>query len=219
MDIYKATNNITGKSYIGYAVDGLENRKPEHKSLAKKGNGYYFHRTIRKYGWDNFLWILLEQGVTDFELLKELERYWIKEFDTFYNGYNLTEGGRGRFGCKHTEETRKKLSKAKKGHIVTEETRKKMSETHKGKKPSEETKRKISEGLKGKFCSEEHKRKLSEARKYVVYSEEHKRKISEANKGRKHSEEAKRKMSEKAIVRNQKKKTSPPKNRNPLIPF
>jgi group I intron endonuclease len=159
MDIYKATNNITEESYIGYATVDLKVRKRNHKSSTNRGDGCYFHNAIRKYGWNNFRWILLEQGVMDFEILKELEIYWIKEFGTKYpNGYNLTDGGGGIYGHKHSEETRRKLSEVKKGKKrgpVSEEAKKKMSEALKGKIP----------WSKGKTLSEETRRKMSEAKK------------------------------------------------------
>ena len=66
---------------------------------------------------------------------------------------------------KHSEETRKKMSKARKGKKRSEETKMKMSESMKGKKLSKETKRKISKSIKGKKRSEETKRKISEAKK------------------------------------------------------
>ena len=202
MDIYKATNNITGESYIGYATGGLEDRKPDHKTLAKNGNGFYFHNAIRKYGEENFLWIVLEHGVTDFGILNELEVYWIEEFDTYYNGYNLTKGGGGLFGYHHKKETKKRMSEAHKGKILSEEHKRKLSEANKGKKPLEETKQKLSEANKGHIVTEETKKKISETKKGKILSEEHKRKLSEAKKGnknslgRKLSEETKRKISE-----------------------
>ena len=149
MDIYKATNNITEESYIGYAVDGLEDRKCDHKRAANRGDSVYFHRAISKYGLDNFRWIILEQGVFDFEILKKLAIYWIKEFGTKRpNGYNLTDGGDGTLGYKQSKEHRKKLSEAHKGKKLSEETRKKMSEAKKN--MSDETKRKIGEASKGR---------------------------------------------------------------------
>lgn len=62
---------------------------------------------------------------------------------------------------KHSEETRKKMSKAHKGKHFSEETRNRLSDAHKGKHLSEETKMKISEARNGMKFSEETKRKIS----------------------------------------------------------
>ena len=96
----------------------------------------------------------------------------------------------------HTEESRRKISEAMKGHIVTDETRQKMSEALKGKQPTEETRRKISEAMKGHIVTDETRRKMSEALKGVPLSEETRRKMSEAKKGRTLSDEHRRKISE-----------------------
>ena len=66
-------------------------------------------------------------------------------------------------GKPKTEETRRKMSKAKKN--ISAETRRKLSEANKGKPKSEETKHKISEANKGHLVSEETRRKLGEANK------------------------------------------------------
>ena len=88
-----------------------------------------------------------------------------------------------------------------KGKHFSEETRKKMSEAKKGKHPSEEARKKLSEAKKGKpspnkgkHLSEETRKKLSEAKKNM--SAETKKKMSESGKGKKMSEESKKKMSE-----------------------
>ena len=64
-----------------------------------------------------------------------------------------------------SEEHKRNMSEAKKGHTISEDTRRKLSEANKGKCHSEETKRKMSKARKGKHFSEEHKRKISEAHK------------------------------------------------------
>ena len=66
---------------------------------------------------------------------------------------NISKAKKGR---KLSEETRRNMSKAQKGRIISEETRRKMSEWQKGRKFSDETKRKISETRKGKFAGEKH---------------------------------------------------------------
>ena len=105
----------------------------------------------------------------------------------------------------HTEESRRKISEAMKGHIVTDETRRKISEAKKGENRSEESRRKISEARKGLTLSEETRRKISEAMKGKKHTEATRRKMSETRKGRPSprkgvtlSEEHRRKLSEAA---------------------
>ena len=109
----------------------------------------------------------------------------------------------------HSEEAKRKISEALKGHNVSEESRRKMSESTKGFKHSKETKKKMSESRKGnqnpffdKTHSEETKQKIRKAlkgntnNKGTKYSEETRRKIGEGNKGKKRSEEVRKKISE-----------------------
>ena len=68
-------------------------------------------------------------------------------------------------GKHHSEETRKKLSEARKGKHLSTEHRKKLSEAHKGKHLSAEYRKKLSEALKGKHHSAEARKKIAEAHK------------------------------------------------------
>lgn len=148
--IYKATNQLTGKSYIGQTNQSIQTRKTEHKYNAKN-NIYcsYFHRSIRKYGWDNFQWEVLCECASR-EEMNEKEMYYIKELDTFgSNGYNLTFGGDGQngsqwwLGKKHTEESKKKMRESGKNKKLSEEHKRKISLNHRHHQ-TEETKQKIS---------------------------------------------------------------------------
>ena len=94
-------------------------------------------------------------------------------------------------GVTLSDETRRKMSEAKKGRIFSEEHRRKLSESQKGHTVNEETRKKMSEAKKGKKLSEETRKKISEAKKGenhpmygMHFSEEHRRKISEAMKRR-----------------------------------
>jgi len=132
--------------------------------------------------------IFLKQNLTEEEAFNH-EKYMIAVFGRKDLGtgilHNRTDGGEGSSGCIPSEETKRKLSEANKGHTVSEKTRKKISEASKGKTHSEEHKRKLSEVNKGHTVSEETKRKLSEAHKGNTLSDETKRKLSEAHKGKK----------------------------------
>lgn len=87
-------------------------------------------------------------------------------------------------GVKHTNETRKKISRSHTGKILSEQTKEKLRIINIGKKQSEETKKKRSDKLKGKSTHMKGKK----------HSEETKRKISESNIGKKHTEESIQKM-------------------------
>ena len=88
--IYKHTNKINGKSYIGQT-------KQKEKARWQYGNGYshnkYFYNAIKKYGWDLFEHEIIEKDIFTQESANEREIYWIGYFDSFNNGYNLTKGG------------------------------------------------------------------------------------------------------------------------------
>lgn len=184
--IYLRTNKINGKKYVGQVTTkNFKKRQNRWNSLSEKYAGKVIDAARAKYGIEAFDFEILKE--CEDEELNQWEMYYIKELNTKVpNGYNMTDGGDGKTGCSchHTEETKKKISKANKGHIVTEEARKKISETHKGKHLSEEHKKKLSELFKNKIFSEETKRKISEAKKNVTFSEDHKKKLSESKKGK-----------------------------------
>lgn len=137
----------TGKKYIGQTINEKQ-RKRQHTNLCKKGIDNKFYRAVRKYGWNNFIY-----GIIDYYnggILNEQEVYYIETYDTYKNGYNSTLGGEGMRGFTHSENTRKKLSKAHKGRVPTEEQRRKIGEASKGRIHSEETRKKISEKVSGR---------------------------------------------------------------------
>lgn len=149
--VYRIINKLNGKSYIGQTIyDSPRKRWDTHKSNYKKEKHQeYLYRAMRKHGFENFEFIIICKCTK--EELSELERTYIKEFNTFGRfGYNMTSGGEGTRDCKASDETRKKISLAGKGRVPTEETRKKLSLANMGHKLSEETKDKIRKTLIGK---------------------------------------------------------------------
>ena len=89
IEIYKITNLINGKCYIGQTRRGLYIRFEEHCINDSKVG-----RAIKKYGKDNF-YIELLATTNDPNKADYLETKFIKEFDSFKNGYNATKTGRG----------------------------------------------------------------------------------------------------------------------------
>lgn len=92
--IYKIENKINGHCYIGQSTDILR-RWRNHKTVANNENHedkeYPLYRAIRKYGIDNFDFSILEECKV--EELNDKEVYWIKQYNSFFNGYNQTIGG------------------------------------------------------------------------------------------------------------------------------
>ena len=148
--LYKATNKINGKSYVGVSYNPLK-RMGSHLSDSINRPQFHFHKAIRKYGWDAFIWEILDYTTDEDEAYNTLEVWWIAHYDSFNNGYNMTVGGdksSGMKGRKHTEASIRKMSESLKGRTFSEEHKSKMSESLKGKPKSEEHKRKLAASYK-----------------------------------------------------------------------
>jgi group I intron endonuclease len=149
--IYKITNVVTGKSYIGQTT-----QKDPMKRVKKHlhgGSGSILSKAVKKYGRDCFQYEFIAEGVDKFDL-DNLERFYIKSLNTVSpNGYNLAPGGQ-LYGT-ISEETRKKISIANTGKTHSVETRKKLSESHKGQRssPATEFKKGMVSPNKGKKLS------------------------------------------------------------------
>lgn len=88
--IYKITNKINEKCYIGQSID-CDRRIKEHCSPSRYKNGLTIDIAIHKYGVDAFDYQILEECSID--QLNDREQYWIKFFNSNKQGYNLSEGG------------------------------------------------------------------------------------------------------------------------------
>lgn len=161
--IYRITNLINGKTYIG---------QHKYKDLndTYMGSGKYIKLAFKKYGIENFKKEILIFNISKKEQANILEKTFItaeREKVGIENCYNIADGGnytKGHKGHHHSEETRKMMSEKRKGRPgtmkgkhLTEEQKKKCSETHKG-KPGY---------WKGKHLSEEHRETLRKAKAEV----------------------------------------------------
>lgn len=94
--IYKITNLINGKIYIGQTIQTIKERWYRHisnaKSLSSQERNMVIKRAIRKYGKENFTIELIEE--CEDKNLDEREIYYIKYYDSYINGYNSTLGGK-----------------------------------------------------------------------------------------------------------------------------
>ena len=131
-DVYKITNKVNNKVYIGITSKGISARWKEHIYSAEHGCPFKLHNAIRKYGKENFS-IELIDFCNSWEELTEKEQYYISEYKSLQDeyGYNMTEGRDGTFGRCHTEETKEKIRQKAIGREVTEATRLKLSEAGK----------------------------------------------------------------------------------------
>ena len=160
-----------GKRYVGKTECSMDKRMREHKHHSKKSNTRLYN-AIRKHGWGNLDWIVLEE-CQDADQLSEREKLWIKKFNCLNRdkGYNLREGGEG---GRHSEKTKSKISESNfgenngmfnktpwnKGKKLSKEHRENLSKAHKGQTP-------WNKGKKGEYkvspCSEERKKKIGKA--------------------------------------------------------
>lgn len=138
--IYKITNKTNGKIYIG-KTNNLYQRFHSHKhSVLKVSKGIYdektqyIHRAMNKHGIDNFLIEMIYQTDNHKECLdKEIE--FIALFDSINRdkGYNLTKGGEGALGRKHTQEAIEIMRKKATGRLHSNEVKERMSKDRRGK--------------------------------------------------------------------------------------
>jgi group I intron endonuclease len=171
--IYRTTCKVNKKIYVGqhYVLSG--------KFHYYLGSGTLFRRAINKYGRENFYRETLEYCTSAAK--GDRETYWVIKLNSMNTniGYNLTTGGEGTIGYKHTPETLKKMSDAKKGKpssnkgiIRSKETLQKLSNSHKSQIPwnkgiplTEEHIRKNRESHLGKHQSE---KTIIKRRKFIT---------------------------------------------------
>ena len=136
MEIYKTTNLLNGKIYIG---------KTKKNKLSYLGSGIVLSMAIKKYGKEHFKKEIIDTAKT-YKELNNKEKYWIAFYKSCDRnvGYNRSKGGDGFSG-------------------ITQETINKISAKNTGKKRSVETKKKMSDASKGKAKSIKHKESLSKA--------------------------------------------------------
>ena len=152
--IYKATNTITSKCYIGFDSN-WPNRQKDHKRESQKLNNIMFYNAIRKYGWDNFVWEIIYQSYDENHTLNVMEPHFIKENNSLNDGYNMTLGGNrgpvlkgilnGMFGKTHSKEVCENASK-----MATKRFKGKSYEQLYGLEKSNQLKKLRSEKSKGK---------------------------------------------------------------------
>jgi Ni/Co efflux regulator RcnB len=168
----RGEDSIHGPKYSPYYVG--KGRGP--RAFAKDG------RTVPAPKDRNYI-VFVQEGLTEEEAFS-LEIYCIRMYGRIDIGTgilrNRTDGGEGTSGLVLSKETRKRMSKQRKGkypkghhpltgRIISMETRRKMSESRKGKSHAPEVRRKMSEKQKGRVQSQKTRRKISVARAWYLY--------------------------------------------------
>jgi group I intron endonuclease len=154
MFIYKITNKVNGKIYVGQTIRSPKRRFEEH-FYKSHGENYPLYNAMKKYGKDSFSMEIIAQCST-IEDLNKLEEYHINLNNCLApNGYNLHTGGNNH---RCSEETKKKISVNQLGRKVSDETKAKISAAQAngknpflGKKHTDEAKRKMSQVKMGKI--------------------------------------------------------------------
>lgn len=94
--IYKITNQVNGKVYIGKTLQDIHKRWNEHCKDSKRTDftNRPLYKAFNKYGIENFTIEELEQCSE--RIASERECFWIEQYGSFKNGYNATIGGDGK---------------------------------------------------------------------------------------------------------------------------
>jgi group I intron endonuclease len=108
--IYGFQNIYNGKWYVGKAKN-LYNRYKDHYNDWKNHQEKQFYQAIKKYGWENFNYYILKEynEIPSKEELSIMEEFFIKEKDSYQNGYNASQNSSGGFVSKEHEEKCKRI--------------------------------------------------------------------------------------------------------------
>lgn len=121
MIIYKITNRLNNKIYIGQTIRKISHRIHEYKSdsASKNSPNTRIFNAIKKYGFENFTFETIDRAST-IEELNQKEIYWIKFYDSTNKrvGYNIMEGGKN---SNLSDETKLKMSIVRKGRSQTKD--------------------------------------------------------------------------------------------------
>lgn len=190
--VYMAKNTITNKIYIGKTSEGLTKRITRHSYNAFHGSNYVFHRAIKKYGLESFVFTVLFV-CRDEQDLSEKEKNTICELNSKIPfGYNMTDGGDGLSGLIRTATHNKKIGDANRGRKQSIEEIERKRRVLTGRKLTEDHKEKI----KKHHSSPEFKEKMAKVHTGTKHTQEHIEKIRIAHIGIKHSDETKSKIKE-----------------------
>ncbi len=152
--IYKITNTINNKSYVGFTSQAVNKRWNNHISDSRKSSRA-FPAAVRKYGKDNFVVETLYQSTEFSHTLDIMEEHFIRSHNTHIRGgqgYNLNYGGNGHYGLQHKApmslEHRNKIRQAHLGKSLSEEHKAKIAVGGTGRKHTPETITKMEQAIR-----------------------------------------------------------------------
>jgi len=152
--IYLLTNKVNGKQYVGFSSN-YEKRMNWYKSGAKGSKRKSkIISALKKYGWDSFESEIIYTNDDVEYTLNVMENKYINEYNTYKEGYNLTEGGEGCLGWKPSEEDLLRMSKNMKGDKNPFHKSKGRDNPMKGKKHKKESIELMKKNRKGLTAGE-----------------------------------------------------------------
>lgn len=197
--IYKLLNLVTQKCYIGSALN-IGDRIDSHWGMLNRGSHHSkrLQRSWDKHGGDSFA-VNVVEIVEDVEFLVEREQFWIDHFDSYKHGYNSSPTAGSQLGYKHTEQSKERMSVARRGvsrKPHSPETLEKLSAAAKKRGIPSSVIEAATLKNTGRPLTPEHRAKISAANKGMVFDKEVVAKRSEKLRGRTFSPETLRRMSE-----------------------
>ena len=195
--VYAIKNTANGKLYIGSAAGGFRRRWNLHLCQLRRGihDNRYLQRAWDKWGEDSFVFVILTICEPCFCITNE--QHFIDNYQAANRryGYNLSPTAGSALGCKHSAESRMKMSVACRGKPKSAETRLKISLSKLGKPMNREAAARSAASRRGLKWTPERRRQASlrmmgnSRSRGVIRSQEYRLKLSLAKRGRKLSPE------------------------------
>ena len=109
MHIYKITNTINNKMYIGQTIQkNPKMRWYDHCARTRGGQNNHLYNSMRLYGVENFVWEVIDSA-NNLDELNLKEQHWLDEYRKITEVYNLREAGNNKT---HSEQSKEKMKES-----------------------------------------------------------------------------------------------------------